>query len=267
MEISVRQASDRLGIDESRVRQLLRSGQLAGRTLGGRWLVRDEDVARLRRQSNPSGRPMAPARAWALLRMLDSGDLNDPHAAALLPSSALSQVRSLARSGGLTSAGADRWRSLLRARADVYACVGHPAAVRRAVDHPAGRRAGPKAAAQIGADLVVVDEVAEVYLPAEVWRHLREDLHLQVDEPSRGWAGGHSSGWDGRSRESMLVVRVPRKVWPFGKDAPGHGQVDRPGAACLGADLVESLDSRVVAAGAQLLAGAAHRLATKPDHR
>lgn len=267
MEISVRQASDRLGLDESRVRQLLRSGQLAGRTVAGRWLVRDEDVVRLRQQSNPSGRPMAPARAWALLRMLDSGDLHDAHAAALLPPSALSQVRSLARSGELTTAGADRWRSLLRARADVYACVGHPAAVRRAVDHPAGRRAGAKTAAHMGADLVVVDEVAEVYLPAEVWGHLREDLHLEVDEPRRGWAGGHLPGWDGRSRESMLVVRVPRAVWPFGMDAPGHGLPDGPGAACLGADLVESMDSRVVAAGGQLLARAALRLASKRDPR
>lgn len=266
MEISVREAADRLGLDESRVRRLLRSGQLAGRAVGGRWLVRDDDVSRLRQQSNPSGRPMAPARAWALLRMLDSGDLRDPQAAALLPPAALSQVRSLARSGELAAAGADRWRSLLRARADVYACAGHPAAVRRAVDHPACRRAGAKAAVQVGADLIVVDEVAEVYLPAEVWEYLPETLHLEVDEPRQGWAGGRPPWWEGRSRESMLVVRVPRGGWPFGEGASEHGPLDRPGPACLGADLLESLDSRVTAAGAHLLARAARRLVDEQDH-
>jgi hypothetical protein len=114
---------------------------------------------------------------------------------------------------------------------------------------------------------VVVDEIAEVYLPAEVWRHLQQSLHLEVDEPRRGWAGGHPPGWEGRSRESMLVVRVPRDVWPFRVDAPEHGQPDSPGPACLAADLLESLDSRVVAAGAHLLARAAHRLAAERDER
>lgn len=267
MEISVREAADRLGLDESRVRRLLRSGQLAGRAVGGRWLVRDDDVSRLRQQANPSGRPMAPARAWALLRMLDSGDLRDPRAAALLPPSALSQVRSLARSGELVAAGQDRWRSMLRARADVYVCAGHPAAVRRAVEHPAGRRAGAKAAVQAGADLVVVDEVAEVYLPAAAWDQLPEALHLEVDGPRQGWAGGRPPWWEGRARESMLVVRVPRDVWPFGEGASEHEPLDGPGAGCLAADLLESLDSRVTAAGVHLLARAARRLVDERAHR
>ena len=47
MEIAVPDAAARLGVSEPRVRQLLASGDLAGRRLGRSWLVSDESVARL----------------------------------------------------------------------------------------------------------------------------------------------------------------------------------------------------------------------------
>lgn len=44
----MRKAAERLGVSEPRVRQLLASGDLAGRRLGRTWLVSAESVARTR---------------------------------------------------------------------------------------------------------------------------------------------------------------------------------------------------------------------------
>jgi excisionase family DNA binding protein len=44
MEISPRKASELLRVTDSRVRQLLRSGELPGRKVGPRWLVKRSAV-------------------------------------------------------------------------------------------------------------------------------------------------------------------------------------------------------------------------------
>jgi excisionase family DNA binding protein len=227
MELSVREAAERLGVDDSRVRQLIAADLLGARRVGRAWLVSDEDVRRLSRRRPGPGRPMAPARAWALLDLLDGGS------APWLSPVARSQVRELLRR--LDGADADRWRSALRSRGEVHRVDAHPAALRRLDEDPAVHAAGPKRAAAAGADLVAIDPVREVYVPADEWPRLHRRLALREAEGS-----------------GNLLVRVPAQVWPWPDDAP-------VGRAALAADLLDSDEPRAVRAGVQVLNELAER--------
>lgn len=226
MEIDVKEASRRLGLNDSRVRQLLRAGDLRGRRLGGSWLVDGEDVARLQGRVRLPGRPLAPKRAWAVLDLLDGGR------AAWLSDSARSQVRR--HLADLVDPGPDEWMAALRRRSRVLDVVAHPAAIERLrlVDgvHPAG----PSAALGRGFDLVAMGEsMAEFYVAEAHWPDLYRALALS------------------EGREPNLRVHLPREVWPFA-DEDHRGRVG-VGDAVLAAGLLESAEPRAVAAGADRL--------------
>jgi excisionase family DNA binding protein len=220
-DLSVGQAADQLGVDRSRVRQLLRAGTLSGRHAGRDWLVSAEGVAALRARPVRSGRPLAPRRAWGLLDLLDGGD------AAWLDPVARSHVRAHIRR--LAGADGARWAGALRGREDRYPMSAH----RGALAHLAGVDGvwpadAATAAATAGADLAAAHTVAEVYVPADKFDALTRALHL-------GAATGRPD----------VVVRVPRQLWPFGPAGPGR--------AALAATLVDSDEWRANQAGAQIL--------------
>jgi hypothetical protein len=219
-QLTVTDAAQRLGVDASRVRQLLRSGEHAGQHLGRVWLVDADGVARRAGRLAGGARPMAPARAWGLLDLLDGG------AASWLTPQARSQVRALMR--GLPDAPPDRWRAALRARSAVHGCRAHPGVVPRLL---ADRRiviAGAERAVRAGLDLVAISAMPEVYVRDVDWPTLVEDYALLP-----------------RAGEPNVVVRIPRAVWPFdGAEA---------GPATLAADLVEADEPRARSAGAAWL--------------
>lgn len=217
----MREAAQRLGVDVSRVRMLVRSGSLSGRKLGSMWLVDERDVALLASRRSRPGRPLAPGRAWALLDLLEGGS------AGWLSAVSRSQVRSALRN--LSCGDADRWRAALRARGDVLRCRAHPAAVRYLLDDADVVPAGPAEAARRGIDLVALDAPPEMYVPPTRWPTLRERFRIVE-----------------KAREPNLIVRLPRDVWPFEPAAEA-------GPAVLAADLVESAEPRAVAAGAARL--------------
>ena len=223
MELSVSEVAQRLGIDDTRVQRMVRDGQLAGRRLGRQWLIEPEDVARLAGQNRRPGRPMAPARAWGLLDFLDGGT------APWLTPVARSQTKALLRR--LAGADADRWRAALRARSDVLRCRAHPAAIKRLLIEHEGLvlAAGDQQAVLFGADLVAVDPLQQVYVRAQDWPQVatRWSVRVGVSEPN-------------------LMVRLPRKVWPFERQG-------RVSAAAVAADLLESGEPRAVAGGLVLL--------------
>jgi len=221
VDIVVQEAAVRLGVHPTRVRQLLRSGDLAGHRVGRAWLVNPQDVARLAGHKARVGRPMAPGRAWGLLDLLDGGS-----APWLLPVGR-SQVRHLLNE--VNGADADRWRALLRSRSHVLRVRAHPGAIARLMAEPHVLAAGAAEAARRGADLVVMGEVPQLYVPAERWPGLVRALYLVEASP-----------------EPNLLVRVPRGVWPF----EGHSG---PGLAALAADLLESAEPRAVSAGVAML--------------
>ena len=236
MEIDVKEASRRLGLDESRVRQLLRAGSLRGRRVGNSWVVLAEDLGRLEQNRPRAGRPLVARRAWAALDLLDSGR------AAWLSDSARSQVRShLAR---LEEPEPAVWLSLLRSRSDVIHALAHPAALKRLADVDSALCAGASEAVQRGFDLIALGEgVPEFYVEASAWPQIARSLAIR------------------ESAEPNLVVRIPRDIWPF--DAAGAVS-----DAALAADLLESAEPRAVAAGAsrlnELLAEWEQR---RPQHR
>jgi excisionase family DNA binding protein len=222
LDVGVSEAAQRLSLDPSRVRRLIRSGGLHGRQVGRQWLIPAEDLARFSSQRSRPGRPLAPARAWALLDLLEGGK------ALWLSPVARSQVRQLLR--GLEGAEASRWRSALRARSHLHRVSLHRAALLRL--EKAAREgdrvfpAGPAVAAAVGADLVVVDPLPEFYVSEQAWPILQRTLHLNE---ARGNPGA--------------LIRVPRGAWLSGG----------PGAAALAADLLDNPESRAVDAGTALL--------------
>ena len=225
-DLSVAEAADRLELDPSRVRQLLRSGSLAGRRIGRDWLVSAEAVAHLARNRPGGGRPPAPRRAWALLDLLDGGG------ASWLDPVARSHVRATARA----MAGKDpaEWRRVLRGREDRLAVAGHQAGIGRLASSENVWAAGPAVANAIGADLVVHQPVPEFYVSSQDWDHLARYLHLRVGVSD-------PDAW----------VRIPRQLWPFGPSGPGQ--------AALAASLLDG-EWRAARAGAELLDIAARRL-------
>lgn len=227
MEIGVKEAAERLGIDPSRVRQLLRAGELPGRQVGRAWLVAAEDVARLESQQRLGGRPLGARRAWGLLDLLAGGS------APWLSSVARSQVRASVEK--LEGAEADRWRAVLRGRSEILPCQAHPSALPRLLRHESVHPAGENLAVERGFDLVVAGRdldmradpvVNQVYVKPDQWLALARALAIR-EAPS----------------QANLLVRLPKSVWPFeGRDAVPD--------SVLAADLLESAEPRAVRAGA-----------------
>ena len=224
MEVVVAEAAERLGVDRSRVRQLLNAGDLQGRRVGRDWLVSAEDVARLQGQRRRPGRPLGPLRAWGLLDLLAGGP------ASWLSYSARSQVR--ASMSRLQDVDADRWRSMLRGRSRVVRVVAHPASIPRLLARPEVHVAGVNEAVRRGFDLVALgSQRDEAYVPGQEWPALKKSLALRDAGP------GESAN---------LVVRIPERVWPF----ESSGGVSD---AALAADLLEAAEPRAVSAGERRL--------------
>lgn len=226
MEINVAEASRRLGVNDSRVRQLLRAGELRGRRLGGSWLIPVEEVARRERSEHRSGRPLAPKRAWAVLDLLDGGR------AAWLSDPARSQVRRYL--ADLDGPGADGWRAALRRRSRVLEVAAHPAAIERLRRVDGVQQTGLAAVVGRGFDVVdLAESIPELYVAAESWPDLSRSLALHE-------AAGPN-----------VRIRLPNEIWPFVAPEP----LGRPvvGDAVLAADLLEADEPRVVAAGAARL--------------
>lgn len=226
MEIDVKEASRRLGVNDSRVRQLLRAGDLRGRRLGNSWVIPAEEIARLERNGRRPGRPLAPKRAWALLDLLDGGR------APWLSDSARSQVRRYL--ADLADPAPDDWRAALRGRSRVLEVEAHPAAIERLRHVDGVRSAGLSAVVGRGFDIVsLAESMPEFYIAEEQWPDLHRSLALR----------------EGASPN--LRLRIPNEVWPFIRvGSSGEGAV---GGAVLAADLLHAAEPRAVAAGAERL--------------
>lgn len=221
VEIGVAEVARRLGVSESRVRQMLRAGVVPGRRIGHVWVVSSDAVARLEGQPRRVGRPLVSHRAWAVLDLLDEGQ------APWLSDVARSQVRHYL--AHLDEPEPHEWLSLLRHRSRVHRVFAHPEAYSRLEGAEGVLAAGLLEVSRRGFDLVGAgQQLSEVYVDGQVWRAMAERLVLR------------------EGPEANLVVRVPAGVWPF----LSRGQV---GDAALAADLVESADPRAVTAGADYL--------------
>jgi excisionase family DNA binding protein len=215
-QLTVGDAARQLGVGDSRVRQMLRTGELPGERHGPVWMVDASAVAQRASRPMPGGRPLSPVRAWALLDLLDGGS------APWLTAQGRSQVRARARA--LLGAPPERLRAALRNRDHRHRLQAHPAAVRRLAADEHVLVAGAAGATRAGLDLVTVGATIEVYVRQEHLQQLIDQYMLRA-----------------ASTRTDVVVRIPREVWPF--------RTRSVGPAVLAADLLESEEPRAVAAG------------------
>lgn len=141
---SVAEAAGVLGINEARVRALIRDRLLNASKVGGRWLILREAIEQRQRSVRSRGRPLQPASAWSIIS--DRGFAVD-----LVHSSAGTR---------------DSWRRRLSSRAEMRSGFAHPAALARVQrDHAqvliGGRAAADAAGVPAGADPTFV----EIYVP------------------------------------------------------------------------------------------------------
>lgn len=233
MEISVADAAERLSIDPSRVRALLRCGGLSGRRVGRMWLVDADAVALRAEQPVAAGRPLAPWRAWALLaaleaasgrRVREGGPLVRSPSPSRVP---VSQLLGHLRSGELIDAPAARWRDLLAARAEVFDVHGHPAAIRRLMTHPGTLVGGAAEAARHGADLVVVaDRHPEIYVSGPALEALSLQLFLRRERlpPAMVWLV-HADDRSGAGRPAAPAGALGAVEAPQSPAGVGPGRV------------------------------------------
>jgi excisionase family DNA binding protein len=125
--MTVGEAAEALGVDPSRVRQLIAAGSLPARRAGRQWMIEPAAVERRRRSRRKAGRPMNPDGAWEALHGLAlrfSGGDSDRS------SSAQDRVRRIAGLGIGDAA------TLLARRSDVHRLYVHPGVLGRIGDVP-----------------------------------------------------------------------------------------------------------------------------------
>jgi excisionase family DNA binding protein len=69
--VTVTEASAALELHPTRVRTLIRRGDLAGERIGSQWVIPRVELARYRRSAHRSGRPFSQRVAWALLASME----------------------------------------------------------------------------------------------------------------------------------------------------------------------------------------------------
>ncbi len=188
--MSTADAAAALGLTADRVRQLVASGALDARQVGGRYLVRRDGVeARVETGSRP-GRGFSPRRAWALVLL--AGGVTPPGVDAVT----LSKLRAVLRERDLWSL-----RSRLGARAACRDLRAHSSDLARIEAEEGVVLTGARHARDAGLDLVAPDAPVEAYVDAATADRLaaryalrpsaRPNVRLRVLPPGvEGWLGG-----------------------------------------------------------------------------
>lgn len=216
--MSVPEASAQLGVNQSRVRALLASGQLTGDKLGGRWVVSQEEVQTRLRLSNGRGRQLRPTNAWSVLA-LASG-----HEAQLGGRRDRQRMLRL-----LGDRGIERLVPRLRDRAKTQRFYCHPGALARLAEADALCLSGASAAGAHGLGLAPGEEV-DAYVPDDAANAIATKFGLEPRD-----SGGN------------VVLRV----LPLEVGAPTSGAVAP--LAAVAVDLAEQPEARAARVGHETL--------------
>jgi hypothetical protein len=219
--LDVPEAARQLGVDPSRVRALIRAGELDAQKLGGVWVIGSATVAARKRQVLSNGRPFAPLNAWSLLLLASGDELPEQ-----LDPVARWRVRQAVAHQGL-----ERLRPRLRARASTRRYWCHPGELRALSQHDALAVTGSSAAGFHGLNLLGPGTV-DAYVPvSQTDAVIREHALQPTSEP-----------------EANVILRaVPDAAWVIG---------DRSAAplAAVALDLADYPDSRSARTGRDLIA-------------
>lgn len=223
--IPVAEAAERLRVNSSRLRAMIRSGILDAQKLGDRWVVDPASLDRREAARPARGRPYSARNAWALL-LMGSGKSSAGQGKLVKQLSpwALSRVRSRLKTLDLASV-ASRFRS----RAKVVRLRAHRSDLERIESEPYVVRAGVSAARGYGIDIVAPGEI-EIYTPVTKLAALKRKYSLLPDS------------------KPNVILHVVDEPWPFSSTC----RVVPPAVAAL--DLLETDDDVSQRAGRDLLA-------------
>lgn len=214
--IPVSEAADILDVHPSRIRAMVKAGQLDAEKLAGRWFVNRSSLERRCSVDSPDGRPFSPINAWALLSLAEG------RRADWVDKSSQSRLRGHLRRRP--------WEELvprLRSRASSVRLRAHPSALDRLVQESGVILAGISAAGRYGIEIQPSDE-----LEAYVYEARADELIQRYRmEPSE--------------RPNVVFHVVP-------DDVPSDWQ-ECVGGAVSAIDLIESLDPRSRRAGKEYL--------------
>jgi excisionase family DNA binding protein len=215
--VSVAQAARRLGVTESRVRQLIHARELRAQRVQGLWLLPVEEIERREDLAPGRGRRLTAARAWGLLYL--AAGLPAPW----LNRSARYRLRSLLKERGLKSL-----RSQLTARGVPTPMRSHPSLLPKLREEPALMLTGATAAMELRLGLLAHD-VVEGYVEADRVDDVVGRYHLRA------------------SRNPNVVLRVVPQFtsdWPLAHEAP---------LPAIALDLLEDADPRAREVGEVLI--------------
>jgi excisionase family DNA binding protein len=218
VQVSVRQAAERLSISQQRVRALAANGRIPARKIGRDWVV---DLARMREFGERGrGRPLSARSCWAILDVLDG---EQPVG---FSRSELARARTRAESLSDCAPGA------LSARAEVHRVVAHRGLTERLTKDRRIVLSGVSAAVAHRARLTALGAV-EGYVRADDLAALIDEYALAQPSPGVG---------------ANVLLRVPVPRWPFEE---GERLASLPVVAV---DLIDAGDEGSVRAGRGLLA-------------
>lgn len=149
------EAAETLGLTADRVRQLAAAGSIGSRRIGGRYLVRRDDIETRLEVGAPSGRPYSPRRAWALI-LLAGGTVPNG-----LDPVTLSKLRAVLRDRSLWQI-----RTRLGRRAKSRDLRAHSSDLARLEIEEGVLLTGARHAPDVGLGLVAPDAPVELYVDA-----------------------------------------------------------------------------------------------------
>lgn len=217
--VSIAEGAKSLGLSESRVRAMAERGGLGAEKVAGRWLLQKQLVNECGLTSRPSGRPLEPHNAWALI--LDVSGSMVPG----VDPSVRSRLRRAVREVGI-----EGLEPRLRRRAEIHDYFAHPGELSRMVKDKSLVLSGVSAAAHVDADVLPGAEL-DGYVSAS-----------QLDQFVKRHALARS-----KSAANVKLRVVPANSWHF-----LEGLRIAPSAA-VGLDLSEDPDPRLSRAGASVL--------------
>ncbi len=215
--LSVSDVSLRLQVTPGRVRQLIETGALQAQKVGSQWIIQDVDLSTFGKRLN--GRPWSSAAAWGVIaRALDR------------PTPWLS-ARERSRADERSANGIGPIVDKLSFRAQRSEYRAHPSALARMQNDPRWVAGGVSAAAFVGADLVVGDDVIEGYMRTDDLNEAR--IEFGLIEPGRSSANVILHSYSGVEPFALNERSVPLLV--------------------VALDLLEHSDERSKRAGRRLL--------------